>query len=149
MLKKTIKFISFFLLGSALLWISYFFVYGNFHRVDNDVYRSAQLFSFNMPYYVKEYKIKSIINLRGPSTKQWYADEVRIAKEYNITHYDFGIGNREILSVSDMKKIVLLMKNAPKPLFIHCKAGVDRTVIGWAQKLLPWMRALIYFNKII
>ncbi len=113
---------------------TYMYVYGNFHKVDNDIYRSAQLFSFNMPYYVQKYKIKSMLNLRGVDNR-FYEDEIKISKENNITHYDFGIGDREVQSLETMKKIVKIIKNAPKPILIHCKAGADRTSLATALYL--------------
>lgn len=123
------------LLSLALLWSAYFLLYGNFHKVDKDVYRSAQLFSFNMPYYIEKYGIKSILNLRGTSSKDWYADEIHISKEYNLSHYDYGISARRLITIKQMDKIVELIKNAPKPLLIHCKAGADRTSLAVALYL--------------
>lgn len=134
-IKRFFKYIFLPLFLIATVWSSYFLLYGNFHKVDKDLYRSAQLFSFNMPYYIEKYKIQSILNLRGDSQKQWYKDELRISKEYNVTHYDFGIGDREITSMEDMDKIITIMKNAPKPLLIHCKAGADRTSLATALYL--------------
>lgn len=123
------------LLGIVSLWVIYFLLFGNFHKVDKDIYRSAQLFSFNMPYYVEKYQIKSVLNLRGASTKEWYTDEMSISREHNITHYDYGIGDRRIASSEEMNHIVDLIKSAPKPLLIHCKAGADRTSLATALYL--------------
>jgi len=126
-MKHLLKYIFAPLLLIVLLWASYFLLYGNFHKVDKDLYRSAQLFSFNLPYYIEKHHIKSILNLRGDSSKQWYQDELRISKEYNVTHYDYGIGDRKLASMKEMDDIVKILKDAPKPLLIHCKAGADRT----------------------
>ena len=134
-IKRFFKYIFTPLFIIALLWASYFLIYGNFHKVDKDVYRSAQLFTFNMPYYIERHQIKSILNLRGDSTKKWYKDEIRISKEYNITHYDYGIGDREISDMKEMNNIMSLIENAPKPLLIHCKAGADRTSLASALYL--------------
>ena len=131
-IKRFFKYIFTPLFIIALLWSSYFFIYGNFHKVDKDVYRSAQLFSFNMPYYLEKHQIKSILNLRGVSTKKWYKDEISISKEHHITHYDYAIGDRKIASMKEMNTIINLIKNAPKPLLIHCKAGADRTSLAVA-----------------
>jgi len=133
---KGIKYTSVSILLIALIWVCNFLLIGNFHKVDNNVYRSAQLFSFNMPYYIEKHGIKSIINLRGKSQKDWYKDELKIAKKYNIKHFDYGIGDREVQSIEKMDKLVELIKNAPKPLLIHCKAGADRTSLASALYLL-------------
>ncbi len=123
------------LLIVALAWVIYFKLYGNFHQVDRELYRSAQLYRFNMPYYLQHHHIRSVINLRGSSQKQWYKDELRICKENNVTHYDFGIPDRERISLPKMQKLITLMQNAPKPLLVHCKAGADRTSLASALYL--------------
>lgn len=123
------------LLLFTLMWIGYFKVYGNFHKVDNDLYRSAQLYSFNLPLYLKKHDIRSVINLRGASNEKWYQEELRICKENNVTHYDFGIPDRRILPQKRMDALVDLMKKAPKPLLVHCKAGADRTSLASALYL--------------
>ena len=123
------------LLVLALGWVGYFKVYGNFHQVDSDLYRSAQLYSFNLPAYIQKHHIRSIINLRGPSDEQWYKDELRIAQENNVTHYDFGIPDRRVIPLEKMDALVALMKQAPKPLLVHCKAGADRTSLATALYL--------------
>jgi len=124
----------------VLSWAGYFLLYGNFHKVDNEVYRSAQLFSFNMPYYLKKYEIKSILNLRKVRKaklkhKAWYEDEVRIAKEMGVVRYDYPIPDRHEISIAQMEEMVALIKEAPKPLLIHCKAGADRTSLAVALYL--------------
>jgi len=132
-IKKLLTYIFSFLLICIILWGSYFLVYGNFHKIDKDVYRSAQLFSFNLPYYIKKHKIKSILNLRKiKEDETWYKDEVNIAKKLNVKRYDYPISDRKIATLQQMHQIVKLIKEAPKPLLIHCKAGADRTSLASA-----------------
>ena len=134
-IKKILKYLLLALLCIALIIGGYLFIYGNFHKVDNNVYRSAQLFSFNMPYYVKKYHIKSILNLRGVTENQSYKDEIKISNEYNITHYNYSIGTSDIQTIKIMNKIVDIIKNSPKPILIHCKSGADRTSLATALYL--------------
>ena len=133
--KKVLRYLVATLLILVLLWLGYFKLYGNFHQVTPKLFRSAQLYNFNLPYYIEKYHFKSIINLRGASNESWYRDEIAIAKEYNITHYDFGFGDRTKQSVETMDRLVKLMKEAKKPLLIHCKAGADRTSLASALYL--------------
>jgi len=127
LIKRLTRYIFIPVLVIASLWAGYFLLYGNFHKIDKDMYRSAQLFSFNLPYYIEKHHIRSILNLRGDSSKQWYKDELRISKEKNVAHYDYGIGDRQVSTMKEMDAIVDILKKAPKPLLIHCKAGADRT----------------------
>lgn len=122
------------LLSIALcLWI-YFFIYGNFHKVDANAYRSGQLFFFNL-FYLKMFGIKSILNLRKTrrhKNKKWYKDEIEIANKLDIEMHEYPIGDRELISIDDMNNIVNIIKNAPKPILIHCKTGADRTSLATA-----------------
>jgi len=136
--KRAIKYILAPLILIAILIFIYMYIYGNFHKIDNNAYRSAQLFFFNMPYYIEKYNIKSIINLRGGQGKWFYKYETKISKEYNITHYDYNLSPTKMLSLNDMNKLVNIIKKAPKPILIHCKAGADRTSL---------VTALYLYNK--
>jgi len=129
--KRLILIIIFIFIG----WFGYLYIYGNFHKVSNDVYRSAQLNPFNMSYYLKKVKIKSILNLRGETDNDWYKNELFISKEYNITHYDYGISDRRIVTIKQINDILNIIKKAPKPILIHCKAGADRTSLVSAAYL--------------
>jgi hypothetical protein len=39
--------------------------WNNFHKVDEGVYRSAQILPWRLKKIIKKYNIKTIINLRG------------------------------------------------------------------------------------
>ena len=134
-IKKTIKYTLGTILTIGLIWICNFLIIGNFHKVDEDVFRSAQLFKFNMPYYIKKHGIKSIINLRNDTNKNWYKNEKQIASKYNIQHFNYGFSDGKVQSIEKMDKLIELIKNAPKPLLIHCKAGADRTSLATALYL--------------
>lgn len=123
------------LFAMIFLWAMYFFVYANFHKVDNNIYRSSQLFGFNMKYYIDKYHIKSILNLRDDIDNSMYRNEVAFSKIEHISYYPFGIDDRKIVSKEKMNKIVEILKNAPKPLLIHCKMGADRTSLAVALYL--------------
>jgi protein tyrosine/serine phosphatase len=109
-------------------WIGYLRYSGNFHKIADGVYRSAQLYEFNMPEFYEKYKFTTILNLRGKKeNKKWYEYEKKFCKEHNITLIDFKISDKKILSNQTMKKLVDIIQNAKKPILIHCKAGADRT----------------------
>ena len=116
-----------------LFYVGYGLIYGNFHKLDDNAYRSAQLFSFNMPYYLETYNIKTILNLRGKSkTKSWYQTEKQITKEHNVTLITFQMSSRKYLDFNQTSKLVEILKNAKKPILIHCEGGADRTSLASA-----------------
>jgi len=135
MRSNKLKFVIKMLLMLIVLYIGYFYIYGNFHKVDNGVFRSAQLKDYNYPYFIKKSHIKSILNLRGKKNEQWYRDEIVISAKYHIQHYDFKMAAGKELSIKQMDKLISIIKKAPKPILIHCKAGSDRTSLAVALYL--------------
>jgi len=109
-------------------WFGYLRYSGNFYQVAPGVYRSAQLYEFNMPEFYNRYRFKTILNLRGAKpNKKWYQYEKNFCKEHNITLIDFKISDKKIQEIETMKKLISIVKNAQKPILIHCRAGADRT----------------------
>ena len=45
----------------------------NFHKVDDGVYRSAQLMPWRLKKIIKKYNIKTVINLRGNNKNYLYS----------------------------------------------------------------------------
>jgi len=112
----------------VIWWLGYLRYGGNFYKVADGVYRSAQLYEYNLPKFYEKYKFKTILNLRGAKPKkEWYEYEREFAQEHNITLIDFKIKDNKIQSLNTMNKLVKLVKEAKKPILIHCRAGADRT----------------------
>jgi protein tyrosine/serine phosphatase len=138
-MKKLLRFGLFFLFSLAILvafWFNYIRYGGNFHKVSNEVYRSAQPYSFNLPKWQEKYHFKTILNLRGEKpNKEWYEYEKRFAKEHNITLINFKISDKKVQSIKTMQKIIDIIKTSKKPILIHCRAGADRTGLASALYL--------------
>ena len=120
------------LLSVALIfgaYIGYLQLSGNFHPVVNgEFYRSAQVSPEDIIRYQKEYGIRTIVNLRGDNTgKPWYDQEIETARAQGIVHYDFRMSASRILPQERAAELLALLRDAPKPILIHCKSGSDRT----------------------
>jgi protein tyrosine/serine phosphatase len=102
---------------------------GNFHTVtEGTLYRSAQLSKDGLQTVVRDHGIRSILNLRGAHPGQsWYDDEIVASKVLNVAHYDYGLSARRVVTGKQIDEILEIIRNAPKPLLVHCKSGADRS----------------------
>lgn len=103
--------------------------HGNFHTVkEGSLYRSAQLAKDELQQAVRSHGLRSILNLRGAHPGQsWYDDEVALSEALGVRHYDYGLSAHRIVTGKQMADVLEIIRNAPKPLLVHCKSGADRT----------------------
>ena len=102
---------------------------GNVHVVvGKQLYRSAQLDKTTLTRVIQQFGIKSILNLLGSSqAKSWYADEIAVSKALEVEHYDYGISASEFINSNRIDEILKILRDAPKPILIHCKNGADQS----------------------
>lgn len=106
---------------------------GNFHEVlPGELYRSGQPSGEDIARYAQEKGIKTIINLRNEKREAWYDAESDAAKANGIRLVDFPLSSAKELSVEDAELLVQVMKDAPKPILIHCEHGANRTGLASA-----------------
>lgn len=138
------RFITRLLLGTLAVVALYFsaigiqqYVFGNVHAViEGELYRSAQLTPEQITTVVKAHGIKSILNLRGDNTgSPWYDNEVAATKALGIAHLNYRMKSSRDLTDTQVKELIAAMKDAPKPVLIHCHAGADRTGLASALYL--------------
>ncbi|WP_348271266.1 dual specificity protein phosphatase family protein [Rhizobium sp. Leaf384] len=115
-------------------YLGYLQLSGNFHTViEGQLYRSAQPSAASLEGYVRLYGIKTVINLRGPERREhWYTEEIATSSRLGIDHVDFAMSASREVTPETADKLVEIMKNAPKPILIHCKSGADRSGIAAA-----------------
>lgn len=102
---------------------------GNFATVvPGEVYRSNQPTASAIASYAGRYGIRTIINLRGRHEKEaWYEAEAATTKRLGIGLVDFPMVADQRLDAEDAAKLVAILKDAPRPILIHCRSGADRT----------------------
>lgn len=107
----------------------YLKVSGNFHVVEQGhVYRAGQLNGAELEQAISSHGIRSVLNLRGAFPGEtWYDNEIAVSRTKSIAHYDYGLSAERLVSVAQAEEILLAIRNAPKPILIHCKSGSDRT----------------------
>ena len=117
---------------------NYYWVYGhagksphpqfpwNFHKVNENIYRSGQpdedefesLHTFN--------GLRSVLILRDSSRSRKHISAINRKRDNAITLYDIPLDTDEI-SEKDLYKILTVLRDAPKPVLIHCLLGSNRT----------------------
>ena len=124
-----------FLLLSAGSYFIYIEAQGNFYPItDDEAYRSAQLDRDEFEYYIKEYDIKSIVNLLGKHPNEsWYQEEMEVSADHNVRHYDLSLPATREPTEEDAQELVEIYKTAPRPVLVHCKAGADRSGLAAAM----------------
>lgn len=102
---------------------------GNLHAVRTGVlYRSAQLSGSEIKAAVGKYDIKSVLNLRGAHKGEpWYDDEMAAVGALGLVHFDYPISAKRFVTTQQIEEILGIVRKAPKPLLVHCKAGADRS----------------------
>jgi protein tyrosine/serine phosphatase len=101
----------------------------NFHPVtDGEAYRSGQINQDELEKYLKEYRIRSVLNLRGENSgADWYEDEIAICKKLSVRHYDLAMTSSGNPGRDVLARLMTIFKEAPRPVLIHCRSGSDRT----------------------
>jgi len=101
----------------------------NFHVVDKEnLYRCRQLSDTKLEQYIKQYNIKTVLNLRR------YDEEPKIrkkeqeaCKKNNILFFAVPMDGKTEISECDLKQLIAILETTPRPIIVHCFAGADRT----------------------
>jgi len=103
-------------------------VQGNFHAVEAGIlYRSAQPDRNDLIAAVHQHGVRSVLNLRGRNPgSYWYDEEVGASRELGLAHYDYSLSAKRLVTAQQIAEILNIVRQAPKPLLIHCKSGADR-----------------------
>ncbi|MBS0247570.1 MAG: tyrosine-protein phosphatase [Proteobacteria bacterium] len=115
-------------------WAIFLQLTGNIHTVrPNELYRSAQLDGDDLARVLDEYRIKSVINLRGGNPGDaWYDEELKVTNAHGVQHFDVGIGATSEPEPKVMRRLIGLLRNAPRPILVHCFSGADRSGLAAA-----------------
>lgn len=101
----------------------------NIHVVEkNKLYRSAQLAPDVLDRYMKQFKIKTVINLRGAHPDQaWWRDEKAVVERNGAKFLNISMSAALLTSKKKLLNLLEIFDTAPRPILIHCLGGVDRS----------------------
>lgn len=101
----------------------------NFFPVQDDqLYRSKQLSTERLIYYIDKFGIKTVINLRSiDSSSTWWQEETDTCRKKNVNHYDIPMSPKMMTPKKQLLELLYLYDNAPRPILVHCRSGADRT----------------------
>jgi protein tyrosine/serine phosphatase len=104
-------------------------VRGNFQPItEGEAYRSGQINKSKLEHYLKEYHIKSVLNLRGVNSgADWYEDEIAVCGRLSVRHYDLAMTSSDKPNPDVVSRLMTIFSEAPRPVLIHCKSGSDRS----------------------
>jgi protein tyrosine phosphatase (PTP) superfamily phosphohydrolase (DUF442 family) len=114
----------------------------NFHAVDDKLYRSAQPTTYQLKRYIKQYGIKTVINLRrfkGRSTLGHL--EKRVCDEMGVKMVSIKAYSRKIPEPHTLEAFKEVFDTIEYPALMHCKSGADRAGLGSAL-YLHWKRGV-------
>jgi protein tyrosine/serine phosphatase len=122
-----------YVVGACALCILGLYLYqrqvrGNFGTVvPGKVYRSNQPSPERLKGWVRQYGIKTVINLRGATPEY---DEPKAAAEAGAGEVVLKLSADKHPSVVNMHALVNTIETSPQPILLHCKEGADRAGIA-------------------
>jgi protein tyrosine/serine phosphatase len=110
----------------------------NLHTVlPGAVYRSAQLDSGDLSKLASELQLASILALRpARPEKSWYLEETRVAEALGLELNYLGLNPDRMPSRQLLGELIRRIDTSPRPLLLHCRAGVERSGLGSALVML-------------
>ena len=102
------------------------------------LYRSGQMDPLRLGRTIRDYKIKTVLNLRGSHPEQvWYQGEQKATLDAGATQTDMALSSCEWMSRVQLRTLIHTLETSDRPLLIHCWHGAERTGLAMAfAKLL-------------
>jgi protein tyrosine/serine phosphatase len=113
----------------------------NFGEVQRGrLYRSGQMNASALVRTVRDHKIKTVLNLRGPNPREsWYQAERAATLAAGATHVDIALSSCLWVSRAQLRTLIETLDSAEYPMLVHCAWGSERTglVSAFAELLRP------------
>jgi uncharacterized protein (TIGR01244 family) len=100
----------------------------NFAQVSPDLYRGAQPTAAGFKMLAARH-VKTVVNLRD--TDETDPNEAQLVKDAGMKYYALP-QDADKASLKDVEDFLAIVATAPRPIFVHCHAGRDRTGLAVA-----------------
>jgi len=101
----------------------------NLHQISDEMWRANQPNPRQVAEHGRLRGIKTIINLRGPSTRGYYLLEKEACEAVGIKLIDFQVFSRDTPTREVIFAAKELFETTTYPAMMHCKSGADRAGI--------------------
>jgi protein tyrosine/serine phosphatase len=98
----------------------------NLHQISPEMWRSNQPNPRQVAEHAAQRGIRTIINLRGESTKGYYLLEKEACDDAGLRLIDFQVFSRDTPRPDVIESARDLFENIEYPALMHCKSGADR-----------------------
>lgn len=133
-----------------LIWGDHGFLrvrFRNLHQISDEMWRSNQPSPRQIEDHVRERGIKTIINLRGESTKGYYLLEKEACEAFGVDLVDFQVFSRDTPTREKIFGARDLFNTIRYPALMHCKSGADRA--GLMSVLYRLLREEVPFEEAV
>lgn len=113
-----------------LIWGDHGFLrakFSNLHEIGGGMYRANQPSPAHLAKFQKELGIKTVLNLRGPSDKGYYALEKDACEKLGLTLINCQVYSRDTPKKAAIHELKNIYETMEYPALMHCKSGADRT----------------------
>lgn len=100
-------------------------VWWNLEEIAPGIWRSNQPSPRRVAYYAR-LGIRTILNLRGEKRHSPYLFEREACEKHGITMLDIELSARKLVKREALLQLIGLMRQAERPMLMHCKSGSDR-----------------------
>lgn len=129
-----------------LIWGDHGFLrlrFSNLHRISDEMWRSNQPSPEQIAVHVRERGIRTILNLRGESTKGYYLLEKEACAAEGVRLVDYRVFSRDTPTRETIFGARDLFETIEYPALMHCKSGADRAgLMSVLYKLLREARPI-------
>lgn len=110
----------------------------NFHTViPRELYRCAQPSEGDLERLVRDYGVRTVVNLRGRlDGADWYEEESRACQRLGVSNEVLTMSATRLPARHEVRRLIEILDRAERPIVLHCRQGADRTGLATAIAML-------------